>query len=123
MIPIPSELQRLYPRVCAIPERPWWTVVAHDQFWRADGALARSTDEAAAVDEVRPLPRPPYRAGQVWAWADPDLDVWIVMTILMLSLPDEGGADIHPQRPPDTAFLLFDVCPPHFTPWSPATSA
>lgn len=78
-----------------------------------------------AWDQVKPIPHPGFRVGQVWAKLDPDYKDPVVLVVVEYS--DKwylGGSKIGTTQEEletllQNAFLLTDTVCPWLAPWAP----
>lgn len=139
MKPFPEAVQRAFPMLGRLPERPWWCCVQHyegqSRYRRMDDinrprdsaawipleslvfTIHPTADYAAKADSQNPIPHPGFRAGQIWAAEDGD-------SILLISC-DDGEPYATGKWWPDGEFLRYypylvaDLACPHLAPWSP----
>lgn len=84
--------------------------------WLFQGAGWSADRVRAKVDADRPLPRPAFGPGQVWAWQEPDGTWRVRMDDALLA----GVEDLAPTFvPPADAWLVLDLVEPKNAPWAP----
>jgi len=120
------------------PLRPWWvydrsrsgmTFMARPGVaWFQIGATSQGDEpvevlswscieaQALVIDAQRPIPKPPYRCGQIWAWVDPDEGRWRSSQISFLSDGRPAGLVAHFRA--KRLVLLHDPLVPTDAPWS-----
>lgn len=146
MIALPPELLAQYPQQGTFPERPWWIDGMSirrrlDNIRPTEARLSecKTRDDLLAamayVDEIKPIPHPGIRVGQVWAlvYRSCDPDVFMITDFDMGKIGHRfGQSEVTPwfigshwisdEELKDilkiNSILLSDMCCPHLAPWS-----